>query len=105
MTDQTTVSQSNKRPTNYHEGRNMDKAHVRGKIYGRINVGLCEAEWRYVVELARGADTTLSDVIRWAIESDRKAVEEKVFGSDLPPWNKETVLAQRFAHVEITDHE
>lgn len=91
---------------NYAEGRNAAKAHARGKIFGRVHVGLYEPEWRYLLELAKGSGSTMSDVIRWALESARETVEEEVFDDGEPaPWSKEMVLMQRFAHVEITNDE
>lgn len=77
----------------YQVGRNAAKAHARGKIHGRVHVGLYELEWRYVLELARGAGVTMSDVIRWAIEADRRHCEKDVFDDGQePPWSTEANL-------------
>lgn len=102
--NETTKKKSNKRRADYADGRTLMRRHVRGKIYGRVNVGLYEPEWLYVVELAKESGSAMSDVVRWALESDRKKVEEEVFSDgEAPPWRHEAILMKRFSHVEITD--
>lgn len=95
---------TNKRAANYREGRSATRHRLHGRIYGRVNVGLCEKEWRYVVELARETGGSISDVVRWAIEADRQRVEKEVFNDEtIPPWHEDAIVAKRFAHVEITE--
>lgn len=89
-------------PSNYQDGRNSAKRHVRGKIAGRANVGFEEDDWRYIVWLAKDTGQTISDIIRFAVQRDRECVINDVFeDGDKLPW-REDVLMQRFAHVEVT---
>lgn len=83
-------------------GRTLAKRHVRGKIAGRVHVGFCEEEWRYVLYLAQDVGVTISDVIRGLVTAHRLEVEQDFRDGETPPWKEDTVL-QRFSHVEITD--